>query len=121
MALTVGKISKLAASGVSGAIKGVLEGATLTFITQGQYNSATRSHIDFPTTINGRAVIGTAAAIPSKFPAFIAGPHDVLMSLFDFKQIPKIGWTVTFKGVDRQIKAVGDVAGAGEFFEVVAG
>ena len=121
MALSVGKIAKLAADGVSGAVSDVIGPATLTFITQGSYNSATRSHIDFPTTISGRASIGTSKAIKSVFPAFISGPDDVLMSLFGFTQVPKVGWTIRFKDVDREIKAVGDIAGVGQFFEVVAG
>lgn len=120
MALSVAKIAKLAFDGVAGAITGVIGPATLTFVTQGTYNQATRAYPNTPTELTGRAYIGTAAAIASSFPAFVAGPDDTLMGLEGFSSVPDVGWTVTFKGITREIKEIGDIAGAGGFTEVIA-
>ena len=68
----------------------------------------------------GRAVIGTQAAIASTFPGYATGPDDTLIYLEGFTSVPDIGWTVTVNSIARTIRAVGDIAGAGTFFEVVA-
>lgn len=120
MALSVAKIANLAFNGVGGAIKGVIGPATLTFQTQGTYNQNTREYTTADTVLSGRAYIGTSAAIASSFPSFTAGPDDTLMGLEGFTSVPDVGWTVTFKGITREIKAVGDIAGAGGFTEVIA-
>lgn len=120
MALSVADIAKLAFDGVAGAITDVIGSATLTFETQGAYNASTRTYATTTTVLTGRAYIGTAAAIASSFPAFVAGPDDTLMGLEGFSQVPDIGVQVTFNSVTREIKAVGDIAGAGGFTEVIA-
>ncbi len=120
MALSVADIAKIAFDGVAGAVTGVIDVATLTINTQGAYNASTRLYANTETVLSGRAYIGTAAAIASSFPAFVAGPEDIVMGLEGFSQVPDIGDQVTFKTVIREIKAVGDIAGAGGFTEVVA-
>jgi len=85
------------------------------------YNAVTGQWTLTTTTITGgRAIIGTQAAIASKFPAYVAGPDDTLMFLEGFTSVPAIGWRVTAGGITRTIKAVGDIAEGGGFFEVVA-
>ena len=120
MTITVAEIAKQAFNGVAAALGGVVSDATLSYDAQGAHDPVTGTAITTTTSATGRAVIGTSAAIPSKFPSYVVGPFDTLIMLEGFSMAPKVGFKVTIGTNERTIKAVGDIAGAGEFFEVVA-
>lgn len=120
MSTTVAEIAAAALDAVDAAITGVVFTATIEMDDQLDYDPVSRSHILKTTTYTGRAVIETKAAIKSKFPAYTAGPDDILILLVGFSQIPDVGWRVIIDGNTRDIKAVGDIVGAGELAEVVA-
>ena len=121
MSLTVAQIAASAFTAVDAQVTGVVQTASMSYETKGAYNPATGTHISFSTDVTGgRVVIDTSAAIANKFPGYVAGPDDLVLLLEGFPTVPQVGWTVTAGGVTRTIKAVGDIAGAGAFFEVVA-
>jgi len=121
MVTTVAEIAELAFTSVNAAISGVIYPATMAYDTVGAYNPATGKHIAFSTPVTGgRAVLSTSAPVQTDFPAYVAGAADQMMLLEGFTTVPQVGWTVTADGATRTIKAVLDVAGAGEFFKVVA-
>ena len=104
---------------ISDAVTESLDYGTIMVI--GDYNTDSGSWDTVETLYTGgRAVIGTQAAIASAFPGYATGPDDTLIYLEGFTSVPDIGWTVTVNSIARTIKAVGDIAGAGTFFEVVA-
>jgi len=105
---------------ISDAVTESLDYGTITSAISG-YNTETGSWDTVETVFTGgRAMIGTRAAIASAFPAYVTGPDDTLIYLEGFTSVPDVGWTVTVDSIARTIKAVGDIAGAGTFFEVVA-
>lgn len=118
--VTVADISKEAFDAVAAELGGVVHDATLTYDVLGEHNPTTGVAVATPTTATGRAVFGTAAAIASRFPAYVIGPDDLLIMLEGFTTVPRVGWRVTINSIERTIKAVGDIAGAGDFFEVIA-
>lgn len=119
--VTVAEIAKEAFDGVAVSIEGVVKAATMEYDTQGAYNAATGTYALTPTSGGaGRAIVGTAKAVKSSFPAYVAGPNDILLYLEGFTSSPSINWRVSIDGVVRVIKHIGDVVGAGGFFEVVA-
>ena len=120
MSLSVADIAKKAFDGVAAGLSGVVKSATITVEVKGEYNATTGTRAVTSTTYSGRAVFGTAAAIRSRFPAYEVGPDDLIISLEGFSTVPSVNDTVTIDSVDRTIKAVGDIAGAGDFFEVIA-
>ena len=117
---TVASIAADAFNGVGAAIDGVILTAVMEYETQGDYDRSTQLYITFTTSLTGRAVVGTASAIKASFPSYTVGPEDTLLLLEGFAEVPEAGWKVTAGGKTRIIKDVGDIAGAGTFFEVVA-
>lgn len=119
--VTVAEIAKQAFDGVAAALGGVVREVTLSYDTLGVHDAVTGTAPTVTTTATGRSVVGTASAIPNKFPAYTAGPNDILIMLEGFDVVPRVGWRVTINGdAERTIRAVGDIVGAGAFFEVVA-
>ncbi len=118
---TLKEISKEAFDNVAADITDVVLAASLEYDTRGPYNATTgTSGVNAVTTITGgRAVFGTSSAIANVFPSYTQGSDDVLISLEGFTTVPKIGWRIVANGT-RTIKAVGDIVGAGTFFDVVA-
>ena len=121
MTAYIAQIAKSAFDRAALAIDGVVKVATISHDTKGAYNTTTGVYaVDSTPTATGRAVFGTASALRGSFPAFIAGPADMIISLEGFTTVPQVGWSLTIDGVEMIIKAVGDIAGAGVFFEVIA-
>ena len=121
MVTTIAQIAASAFTAVDAQITGVVRAASMSYDTKGAYNPATGKHISFATEVTGgRVVVDTSASIANKFPSYVAGADDLVLILEGFTTVPQIGWTVTAGGVTRTIKAIGDIVGAGTFFEVVA-
>jgi hypothetical protein len=68
----------------------------------------------------GRAIETTADHIDNSFPDYVNGPDDVVVLLQGFTATPENGWRVNYNGKIKTVKAIGDIVGAGTFFEVVA-
>lgn len=128
MSTTVAGIAAEAFTAVAAEVSGVVQPCTLTKVTQGAYNAATGQYSETTTTATGRAVIATGGSveggivstIKDMFPAYVAGPADVVMFLIELSAAPKENDKITFGGVARTIKAAGDIVGAGALYVVIA-
>ena len=120
MSTTVTAIASAAFTAVNAAITDAIKACTVTKTALGAYNSATGAHATTTSNDTGRAVAGTQTAIQDTFPAYVVGPTDVLFYLEGLSAAPAENDTLTIGGVDRTITAVGDIAGAGTFYAVVA-
>ncbi|ANL84672.1 hypothetical protein [Rhizobium phaseoli] len=128
MSTTVAAIAAEAFTAVAAEVSGVVQSCTLTKVTQGAYNAATGQYSETTTTATGRAVIATggsveggiASTIKDMFPAYVAGPADVVMFLIELSAAPKENDKITVGGVARTIKAAGDIVGAGALYVVIA-
>jgi hypothetical protein len=128
MTTTVAAIAAEAFTAVAAEISGVIQACTLTKIAQGTYNPTTGQYSETTTTATGRAVIatggtvegGVANTIKDMFPAYVAGPADVVIFLIELSAAPKENDKITVGGVQRTIKAAGDIVGAGALYVVIA-
>lgn len=120
MATTIAEIAKSAFDAVALAVTDAIVTATLSYVTKGVYNPTTGV---FPETVvaagSGRGVLDTVKPITSVFPAYVAGPSDLLVLLEGFTTAPKEGWDLDLGGVGYVIKQVQDIALAGSLFYVI--
>jgi len=127
MTTTVAAIAAEAFTAVAAEISGVIQSCTLTRVVDGAYNATTGAYGTTTTNYTGRAVIATGSSVESvsstikdHFPAYVAGPADVVIFLEGLSAAPKENDTLTIGAVIRTIKAVGDIVGVGTFFVVIA-
>ncbi|MDH3579973.1 MAG: hypothetical protein OEM91_05025 [Hyphomicrobiales bacterium] len=119
MVTTVAAIAAEAFTDVAAELD-VIKACTVTAVTQGAYNPVTHTYAETTTVETGRAVMDQAKPIKDVFPDYVVGPGDTLFWLEGLTTAPKENNTLTIGGVPRKITQVGDVAGAGTFFSVVA-
>lgn len=117
---TVTAIADAAFDAVNSAITDVIKTCTVTKTTQGAYSATTGAHSTTTSQEAGRAVRDESRPIADIFPAYEAGPTDKLYYLEGLTAAPAENDTLTIGGSDMTITQVGDVAGAGTFFAVVA-
>ena len=117
---TVAEIAAEAFTDVDLELTDVIKACTVETIVQGAYNPATGLYAETPTSFTGRSIMDQASPIKDVFPEYVAGPGDTLFWLEGLSQSPKELDKLTIGGLDREIKQVGDVAGASTFFSVVA-
>lgn len=128
MSTTVAAIALEAFTAVAEELSDVIQTCTLTKVTQGAYNAATGAYSETTATYTGQALIatggtvegGVASTIKDIFPAYVAGPADVVMFLRGLSAAPKENDKITVASVARTIKATGDIIGVGSFYVVIA-
>ena len=117
---TVAAIAAEAFTDVDLELTDVIKACSVETISQGAYNPTTGLYAETPTTFTGRSIMDQSRPIKDVFPEYVAGPGDSIFWLEGLSQAPKENDKLTIGGVDREIKQVGDVAGVGTFFSVVA-
>ena len=120
MSQTVAQIADKALDAVSAAITDAVPACTLSWVTQGAYNTTTGTYAETPGSDTGRAVIDTVKPVTDIFPDYVAGPGDELIFLEGLTTAPKEGYKVTIGSVVRHIRQVQDIVGAGSLFYVIA-
>lgn len=120
MAQTVAQIAAAAFTKVNAKITGVVASCTVERFTNGAYDADAGTHTTTTQTQTGRAVLSEAAAVQDVFPEYVAGPADKLFYLEGLTWAPQENDTLTVGGIERHVRAVGDIAGAGSFFAVIA-
>ncbi|TBE67422.1 hypothetical protein [Rhizobium ruizarguesonis] len=128
MSTTVAAIALEAFTAVAEELPDVIQSCTLTKVAQGAYNAATGQYSTTTTDHTGQALIatggtvegGVAQTIKDMFPAYVAGPADVVMFLRGLSAAPQENDTVTIASVTRTIKAAGDIVGVGALYVVIA-
>lgn len=127
MSTTVAAIAAEAFTAVAAELPDVIKACTLTHVAKGSYNPTTDAYGQTTTTATGRSLNATGSSVESvsstikdHFPAYVAGPADVVLFLEGLSMAPKENDTVTIGAVVRTIKAVGDIVGAGSFYVVIA-
>ena len=117
---TVKAIAKAAFDAVAGSITDAVHSASLSYDTQGSYNTTTGAYAITTTTLTGgSAVLDMGKPVSDIFPDYTAGPSDRLVLLQGFTSVPKENWTLTYNGNSYAIKQVLDLVDAGSVFYVV--
>ena len=121
MATTVSAIAKKAFDKAALKLPDVIKACTVTQNAQGAYNPVTHTYVETPTVLTGRAVMDQSKPIKDVFPDYVVGPGDTLFWVEGLSSAPAENDILTVgSDSDRTIKKVGDVAGAGTFFSVIA-
>lgn len=117
---TVADIAKEAYDGIAAEFgDNVVKAAVVTKNAPGAYTASTGVRGVTATSEAGRAIFATAKALAIKFPAYVAGPGDLMVGLEGFLIAPEVNDTVTIESVDRTIVQIGDIAQAGDLFDAV--
>jgi len=117
---TVAQIADTAFDNVSLAITDAIKTASLSYVSNGNYNYDTGAYATTTTTITGRCVIDSSTPSDDIFPDYVLGSHEQMMLLEGFSSVPVEGWTLTLGSKTYTVKKVQDIVGAGAIQMIVA-
>lgn len=124
MTTTVSAIALAAFTKVNAKITGVIKSCTLTrAATDARYDPENGTRFGGTNAINdtgGQCFQDTTTPLTDAFPDYVAGPGDALFYIRGLSQAPKEGDTLTIGGTDYSVRYVGDVAGGGGLYSVIA-
>lgn len=117
MTTTVSAIAAEAFDAVAAEFSDVVQTATLTRVTRGEYNPTTGAYPEVPATDTGRAVFDTQTPIADALGGYVGGPGELLVYIEGLDSLtPKESDKIAIGGVNYTIRHVGDIVGAGSFY-----
>lgn len=116
---TVAEIAKETYDAVAAELPDVIQGASLSRVTKGEYDPTTGAHETSEAAFPCRALFADEKAIEDAFPAYTAGPTDRVAYLEGLETIPLENDRMTIGSQRVLITRVGDIVGTGTFFVVV--
>ena len=124
MATTVSAIALSAFTKVGDKISGVIKSCTLTrAATDGDYDPELGTRFNGTNAASdtgGQCFEDTTTPLTDVYPDYVAGPSDTLFYVRGLAQAPVEGDTLTVGGAAYSVQYVGDVAGAGALYSVIA-